>query len=70
MEYKIIEGKFKIVDEVCYCGHLQSMHTDGEEKNGIKGYTRHGMCKECLCHQYIWKYWVIDPQYMTENTSK
>lgn len=66
-----IEGKFKIVDEVCYCGHLQSMHVEGGQEYGEKGQKGHGMCRQCLCHKYIWKYWVIDPQDLTENdTSK
>jgi PRTRC genetic system protein C len=51
------KGKFdwdKIVDEMCACGHLKSMHM------GVPPTVGHGPCTvaACKCGHFSWRYFV------------
>lgn len=39
-----------IIDELCYCGALQSEH------NGLQG---HGSCEKTNCNQFTWKEFIF-----------
>lgn len=49
----IVEGVFTIVDEVCICGHLMTMHA---------GASNHEKCaEECDCKKFRWNgKWVME----------
>lgn len=49
-----------IVDEICMCGHLKSMHRPSNEALAhdvlVLG---HGPCRECDCPKFTWKDFVL-----------
>ena len=42
----------KIVDELCICGHLMSVHDAAD--HGVCAVSGHGACKCCECSKFTW----------------